>query len=331
MLTLLAILLACTTTPAGTPPLGRIAFVAENGGIPETWAVVFPSFTPAPLAGAGSFPGAPDPLGTETLLVTSNEVAGVHREQLWLVPFADAPPRALAPAAEFIRNPAWSSDGQSVVFESSALSFRDLFVVPRDGGEAVRLTDAPGGSFDPIPSPDGTTITYASSRDGDLEIYAQVLDLGPTRRLTSVPGEDRRPAFRPDGGRIGWLATRDGRARVWTMAADGSDALPLLADTRPVEHLDFAWSPDGIRVVLVEQASPTALDVVIVDAVRRRELARLTGGINEQPAWSPDGAWLVFSSTRSGDRDLWLVRPDGTDLRQLTTREGADWLPRWGR
>ncbi len=329
-MSLLAPLLACTTTPTGTPPLGRIAFVAENSGVPETWVLAFPSAAPQPLATAGTFPGAPDPQETDALLVSSTDVAGAHREQLWLQPLTGGPARSLSIAADFVRNPAWSSDGQSVIFESSALSFRDLYRSSRSGGDAVRLTDAAGGSFDPAPSPDGTTIAYASSRDGDLEIYAQALDLGPTRRLTHTPGEDRRPAFRPDGGRLGWLATRDGRARVWTMAADGSDALALVDDTRPLEHLDFAWSPDGTRVVLVEQTSPTALDVVVVDAVRRRELARVTGGLNETPAWSPDGEWLVLSSTRSGDRELWLVRPDGTALRQLTDRKGADWLPRWG-
>ncbi len=326
-----ALLLACSATPSGPPPLGRITFVAENGGVLETWVLVLPDGAAQPLAGRGHFPAAVDPSGSDALLVASNEFAGARQEQLWLQPFAGGPPRALGAAAEFVRNPSWAADGQSVIFESSTLSFRDLYRAPRAGGDAVRLTDAAGGSFDPAVSPDGATVAYASGRDGDLELYVQALTGGVVHRVTSAPGEDRRPAYRPDGARVAWLATRDGRARVWTMAADGSDALALADDPRPIEHLDLAWSPDGTRIALIEQASPTELNLVVVDAVRRREVSRLTGGLNEHPAWSPDGQWLVFSSTRTGDRDLWLVRPDGTGLRQLTDREGADWLPRWGR
>jgi hypothetical protein len=50
------------------------------------------------------------------------------------------------------------------------------------------------------------------------------------------------------------------------------------------------------------------------------------------PAWSPDGAWIVFASNRSGPAlsgQLWLVRPDGSDLRQLTNDEWSHAQPAW--
>jgi TolB protein len=45
-------------------------------------------------------------------------------------------------------------------------------------------------------------------------------------------------------------------------------------------------------------------------------------GYDAEATVSPDGEWVVFTSTRSGDLELWLMRPDGSDLRQVTDRPG---------
>jgi Tol biopolymer transport system component len=51
--------------------------------------------------------------------------------------------------------------------------------------------------------------------------------------------------------------------------------------------------------------------------------------VDDQPAWSPDGKYLVFPSDRTGDVELFLMRADGSGQTQLTKSPGADWLPRW--
>jgi Tol biopolymer transport system component len=43
-----------------------------------------------------------------------------------------------------------------------------------------------------------------------------------------------------------------------------------------------------------------------------------------QPSWSPDGNSIAFVSTRSGNTDVFVMRPDGTGLAQLTTDSDAD-------
>ncbi|MFQ5654719.1 MAG: TolB family protein [Planctomycetota bacterium] len=58
------------------------------------------------------------------------------------------------------------------------------------------------------------------------------------------------------------------------------------------------------------------------------------------PAWSPDGAWVVFNSVaksparrdlppEEGD-DIWCVRADGRHLTRLTSRGSPEWNPAWG-
>ena len=48
------------------------------------------------------------------------------------------------------------------------------------------------------------------------------------------------------------------------------------------------------------------------------------------PTWSPDGAWLAFETDRDGDFEIYIMRADGTDQRNLTQHSGAsDGLPAW--
>jgi TolB protein len=44
----------------------------------------------------------------------------------------------------------------------------------------------------------------------------------------------------------------------------------------------------------------------------------------QNPAWSPDGQWIVFSLARGGTANVYVVRPDGTSLTQITTEPGVD-------
>jgi hypothetical protein len=283
--------------------------------------------------GGGLFPGATDPLGKLVVVVRSEETPAGHRETLCTIALgrvggagAEAEPCApLAPPAEFVRNPAWAPDGAFVVFESSVVSFRDLWRVPRGGGAAERLTEAPHGCFDPAVSPDGGTLLFASSRDGDLELYRQPLAGGDAERLTSRAGEDRAPAWRPDGGRVAWLATVDGRSLVMTALPDGGDAVPLTPATEGA--VAFSWSPDGRRLAVL--AGGERGELRLVDAVRGLLLAHTPAAVaNAPPAWSTDGARVFYAADGPSGSVIHAVDADGTHARAVTPGPGPEWLPR---
>lgn len=55
----------------------------------------------------------------------------------------------------------------------------------------------------------------------------------------------------------------------------------------------------------------------------------LTNANDIQPAWSPDGERIAFSSNQKGNYDIWIVQSDGKGLEQLTTDPSADTGPTW--
>lgn len=318
---------ACSSEVPAPPLEGRALFVRERAGTVATaWIDLATGATGDLLAGA--FPAAPDPLGKVALLVQSEDPPEGHRERLCTMPLPPAagPCTALAPDAEFVRNPVWSADGAFVVYESSAASFRDLWRVAREGGEAHRLTDAPHGSFDPALSPDGSWLLFASSRDGDLELYRQPLGGGAAERLTTEAGDDRSPAFRPDGARIAYLSTRGPTTAVTTSLPDGGDASRLSPLTDGAVAL--SWSPDGRRLAVIV-AGEGGAELLLIDAVRGLRLGSVPAiAANAPPAWTRGGDAALYAAPVEGRTLLHTVGADGVGARVLTTGAGADWLPR---
>ena len=150
---------------------------------------------------------------------------------------------------------------------------------------------------------------------GDLrgEIWTMAADGGTqTRIVASGPGEATQPAWSPDGSRIVYVAwahagTDELVADLWTVAPDGSDARQITSD--PEWDWIPAWSPDGAWIAFTSRPTPAT------------PAAAPLG--QPQAGGAPD----VVAGT-AGGWSIYLVRPDGTERRQLTTG-GESMAPVW--
>ena len=91
----------------------------------------------------------------------------------------------------------------------------DLWSVPRDGGNAVRLTNGAGDETDPAFSPDGTQIAFTGEYDGNVDVFVVPAAGGVPKRLTWHPAPDRVLGWTPDGKQVfasldvdAWLGER---------------------------------------------------------------------------------------------------------------------------
>lgn len=92
----------------------------------------------------------------------------------------------------------------------------DLWVVPRAGGDARRLTAGIGLESYPVFAPDGQTVAFAGEYEGNLDVYTIPVSGGIPQRLTHHPDgqPDQRPDLGPEGVGVGFEAVEQAGERV---------------------------------------------------------------------------------------------------------------------
>ena len=164
------------------------------------------------------------------------------------------------------------------------------------------------------------------SQDGLYSLRSS--DGGDARRLTTSPfGHDIPIGSSPDGSSIAFM--RDGQA--------GSSATLYLADpdgshVRPVGNLPVGggdWAPDGRSILVTSNGRLFSVDISTGQATPHS----IFGNRNEDlwnPQWSPDGTRILFRMNENNQFDLYTMRPDGTDVIQVTNEPEDNYFADWG-
>jgi TolB protein len=228
--------------------------------------------------------------------------------------------------------PTFSPQGGSIVYASSQNGgVFDLFLFVFEGQRTVRLTDHIGNVLSPSFSPDGNKILFANrAAQGPTSLWTIDPDGQNADLLYAGPNTIVAADWSPLGNRIAFAMAVDqpDSYEVFIMNADGTDVRQL---TRGLPGIggSLDWAPDG-RHLLIYAGAPGDKNIFLVD-VDAETAAQLTnGGNNAACSFSPDGQWIAFNSLRNNDQaDIFIMRPDGTDLRQVTTDPEPDWQPQW--
>lgn len=243
-------------------------------------------------------------------------------------------PQVVAAGQGLAWYPRYSPDGKVVLFESSRASFRDLYTVELGSGRVRRLTNNPEGNFDGAWSPDGQQIAFASSRHGQLDLFVMNADGSEVRRLTRHPGDSVKPLWSPDGQQLAFLSGRDGRDDLLLVPAQGGEVRSISGPVTGREHQGafverYHFTPNGQALVYSVRTPKQGSKIWIWEASTGQS-RRLSGEAHDDtdPALSPDGSHLVFTSKHQGRSGIWLMQIDGRKRTRLT-EDGGAWLPRW--
>lgn len=211
----------------------------------------------------------------------------------------------------------------------------NIWIVPREGGNARRLTSFQGEASNPKLSPDGLRLAFSAQYAGNVDVYLLPIEGGEPKRLTFHPGPDQVQGWTPDGKEVVFNSVRDSKGpgaipRFYTISTEGGPEKPM---PQPRAY-QGKISPDGKHLAYRMNNS--------WDEERRN----YRGGQNRPiwiedtqshdivtPPWTDskemDPAWIgndvvYFLSDRDGVSNVWSFDTKSKALKQQTQFKDFD-------
>ncbi len=217
----------------------------------------------------------------------------------------------------------WSPDGTKLAIESTGA--RNSFVVTEidildiETMKSSTVVTDEGWVLDLDWSPDENQLLFSSGKVYENEFYFNifVMDINELEKinLTNRPSKETNPVWSPDGSKIAFVSFRNGYSELFMMNADGTDQNSISAISQlpswiaKCKSIYGQNSTGGDREFYRELPYGCMLDVA--------------------PAWSPDGLKIAFVSARDGNKEIYIMNVDGTELKNLSNHPADDDDPSW--
>ncbi|MBN1218889.1 MAG: S9 family peptidase [Anaerolineae bacterium] len=225
-----------------------------------------------------------------------------------------------------VRHHCLSPDGQQLAFIWDREDLSDVYTMPSNGGWPGRVSTERGPTppwDDEVPqwSPDGRWLAFTMRN----HVYVALAAGGLPRKISDFTSAASSPVWLAGSESLIISVERHEADKLLLTDRDGS--WPRALTTGPGDDVDAQPSPDGRLLAFVHAPHDdlNRLDLNLLD-LASGQVSLLTGMPQQKnwwPRWSPDGRLLAFLSQQTGWSEVWLIRPDGDGLRQLT-RLGQD-------
>lgn len=264
---------------------------------------------------------------------------------------------------EWDKQPTWSPDGSQIAFWSNRVSGRkQIWVMNADGTDQHNISNNEYNDWGPLwISPAlvdrvAEAVEAAKTEKAEVRATLEVLQresAPPTATPTStptatptsppVPTDTPVPTVEPtpteevaavadpwEAGRVAFRSDRSGDVGIYTMDPEGGDVQQVSDEARYRQLLQSdGLSPDGTQRLIVLNTDQN-LDIYAVAEGEAQRRLTSNSRADYDPAWSPDGRTIAFTSERYDGGDIFLMEADGdNDVRLTSETAGTDRRPSW--
>jgi Tol biopolymer transport system component len=323
-------------SPAISPDGRTVVFTSRRDGLARIWVKQLATGGEAALtSGPGDDYARFSPDGSAILFLRRER----SDTSIYRAPLVGGDPRKLLSNAA---QADWSPDGKSIAFlRWEYVAGSNVSVIGTAAADGTGARDiariARHQLVHPRWSPDGSTVAASEVANAGAPRFLHFIDVksGAVRAIPSllVSGFLSSPVWAPSGKEVLYSQAESVVGNVTS-----SSARLVRQNVRTGKGESLLWIPANALVLdvlgngrLIFDASPVRenLQEVTIAGHTPAESRWLTQGnaSDRQPCYSPDGEWVVFSSNRSGNLDLWEVSRKTGAVRRLTDDSADDWDP----
>ncbi|MBO0800029.1 MAG: PD40 domain-containing protein, partial [Blastocatellia bacterium] len=226
--------------------------------------------------------------------------------------------------------PGWSPDGLKLVVTAGEEQHNLLIVDALSGEERELRTPRWRAVWKALWTPDGKYLIFSARANNEpiSQLWMLAYPDGEVRRLTNDLESYFWLSLSADGRK---LITRQQKifSHLWLLPEGNlKKARQLTFGMRNFDGYNgLVWTPDGRIVFSSFVNNNTDLYSMNPDGSNRTQLTANAGPDNIFPAVSPDGRYIVFTSNRTGARQIWRMDNDGRNQKQLTQQKGSAQYP----
>ena len=207
----------------------------------------------------------------------------------------------------------------------------EVYIMDRDGGNPLNLTNSPARDGIPVHTPGQDRLVFASDLDGpNLDVFSMDLDGNNVTNITQTSDSNEIPiALSPDGGHVIFASDRGGTSEIYLVETAGTALLNLTERESAQAFDDWSAITDQFILTAVSDLGPS---LIITDLDGDTHQTLTDGSF---PAggghWSPDGQQIAFMAIgpESTSVDIFVVDTSGGEPVNLTQSAFNESFPRW--
>ncbi len=298
------------------------------GGIPSANRIsVLPAGTTAPRRLTA---------GTSARYLSTGHILFWREGSLWVAPFDVTRLELTGDAVPAVNRVGVSGHGDAhfAIAENGTLAYipavdaprRTLVWVDRKGNESA--LEAPAGPYvAPRISPDGKKIALAYRTDAIEDLWVHDLERRTTEAVVAEPASEWLTGWTADSQRVLFTSRRAGPFHLFSRRANGLGEIEPVADRISVL---FGSSPDYRRILIEDERAAEAqyVGILSLDDKSIRPLWKSDGLVNAAQ-FSPDGAWIAYSSREAGNEQVWVRPYPEVDSNRWRISTDGGQFPRW--